>query len=130
MVSLEKVGENISNTVGRDLSLVMVTGFLASLQWFFMFALPMVQVMVTISLKRNCTVILCRDSAIDISILMLMQAARVTRAGRWLVRTGLEIRSRPYNYKDTPQLELDSFITYSSTIDFSVCTHVHIVAMG
>ena len=44
----------------------------------------------------------------------------MSRAGKWLVRTSLEIRSRPYSYKDTPQLELDSFVTYATSVDFRV----------
>jgi hypothetical protein len=46
----------------------------------------------------------------------LIQASRVTNAGYWLKKTALEVRSRPFNYKDTPQLDLDSFVTYCSNV--------------
>ena len=54
--------------------------------------------------------------------LSLSQAARVTRSGVWVKKTALEIRSRPYIYKDTPQLELDSFVTYCSNLNMTVCS--------
>ena len=37
-----------------------------------------------------------------------------------LKKTGLEIRSRPYSYLDTPQLDLDSLMVYTSGLKMSV----------
>ena len=48
------------------------------------------------------------------------QAARVTRAGLRLRRTCLEIRSRPYSYTDTPQLDLDSLVLFTNNINMGV----------
>ena len=41
-----------------------------------------------------------------------MQVARVTYAGRHIGRLGMELRTRPYLYAETPMLDLDSFEQY------------------
>ena len=51
------------------------------------------------------------------------KAARVTRACTKLKKTASEIRSRPYNYKDTPQLDLDSILSYTTGLNLSVCCY-------
>ena len=37
-----------------------------------------------------------------------------------LKKTGLEVRSRPYSYTDTPQLDLDSLVMYTTGLKMSV----------
>ena len=49
-----------------------------------------------------------------------LQASRVTRAAMKLKKTGLEVRSRPYSYTDTPQLDLDSLVMYTTGLKMSV----------
>lgn len=77
------------NTNESDHPMAGVLGLLSSLQWVFVLTLP------------------------------LIQAARVTRACTKLKKTVSEIRSRPYNYKDIPQLDLDSLLSYSNGLDLS-----------
>ena len=58
-------------------------------------------------------------------LILLPQAARVTRACTRMKKVPLEIRSRPYNYTDTPQLDLDSVVTFSAALNMSVSSHMH-----
>ncbi len=44
----------------------------------------------------------------------------MTRACTKLNKTVSEVRSRPYNYKDTPQLDLDSLLSYTNGLNLSV----------
>lgn len=44
----------------------------------------------------------------------------MTRACTKLKKSVSEIRSRPYNYKDTAQLDLDSLLSYTNGLDLSV----------
>lgn len=55
----------------------------------------------------------------SILILPLLQASRLTRACSKLKKVSLELRARPYSYKDTPQLDLDSLVTYTSGLSMS-----------
>ena len=48
------------------------------------------------------------------------QAARVTAACGSLKNTGPVIRSRPLQYINTPQLELDSYLSFSNAITLRV----------
>ena len=54
------------------------------------------------------------------SDLIPLQASRVTRAGARLKKVGMEVRSRPYSYIDTPQLDLDSLVLYTTSLRMSV----------
>lgn len=49
----------------------------------------------------------------------VIQAARLTSACYGLRKLGLEIAARPYTYLDTPQEELDSFLLYTSSTNYS-----------
>ncbi|XP_019856109.1 PREDICTED: uncharacterized protein LOC100635115 isoform X2 [Amphimedon queenslandica] len=69
-----------------DLVIVATTSILGTIQWVLWLLLP------------------------------LIQAARVTHSGCWLKKTALEIRTRPFSYRDTPQLDLDSFVNYCGSI--------------
>ena len=51
---------------------------------------------------------------------LIPQAARVTSACLKLRNTGPVIRSRPLQYINTPQLELDSYISFSNAITLQV----------
>ena len=55
------------------------------------------------------------------------QAARVTNAAERLKDTGPEIRARPLQYMNTPQLELDSYIQLTQAARLRVgqipCVH-------
>ena len=53
-------------------------------------------------------------------IMYTLQASRVTRAAVRLKKMGLEVRSRPYSYADTPQLDLDSLVLYTTGLKMSV----------
>ena len=44
----------------------------------------------------------------------------MTRAAVRLKKVGLEVRSRPYSYADTPQLDLDSLVLYTTGLKMSV----------
>ena len=44
----------------------------------------------------------------------------MTRAAARLKKVGLEVRSRPYSYLDTPQLDLDSLVLYTTSLKMSV----------
>ena len=48
------------------------------------------------------------------------QAARLTSKCRQLRRLGLQVRSRPFIYSDTPQLDLDSFLQYTNSTRYTV----------
>ena len=43
--------------------------------------------------------------------------------GNKLCKTAQEIRSRPYSYKDTPQLDLDSFLNFCMSAKISVSAY-------
>ena len=45
-------------------------------------------------------------------MMQFMQAARVMYAGRHIGHLGMELRTRPYLYAETPMLDLDSFEQY------------------
>ncbi|XP_064394658.1 uncharacterized protein LOC135341907 [Halichondria panicea] len=64
-------------------------GIMASLQWILILTLP------------------------------LVQAARVTKGCTKLKKSVSEVRSRPYSYKDTPQLDLDSLLNYTNGLNLS-----------
>ena len=49
-----------------------------------------------------------------------LQAARVTHACDMLKDTGPEIRARPMQYRETSQLDLDSLVTFISSLDLRV----------
>lgn len=55
-----------------------------------------------------------------ISLLLFPQAARVTRSCMRLKKAASEVRARPYSYNDTPQLDLDSLVTFTSSLNMSV----------
>ena len=44
----------------------------------------------------------------------------MTRSCSSLKKTATEVRSRPYSYKDTSQLDLDSVVIYTSGLSMSV----------
>lgn len=50
----------------------------------------------------------------------LTQAARVTHACELLKDVGPEVRARPYQYQNTPQLDLDSLVSYLYSVDLRV----------
>eukprot|EP00731_Ephydatia_muelleri_P029524 Em0021g47a len=56
---------------------------------------------------------------LSITAAPVIQAARLTRACSGLRRLGLEIAARPYTYLDTPQEELDSFLLYTTSTNYS-----------
>ena len=49
-----------------------------------------------------------------------MQAARVSAACRTLKQTAAIIRERPFQYAKVPQLDLDSFVIYTSAVHLRV----------
>lgn len=49
-----------------------------------------------------------------------MQAARVSAACRTLKQTAAIIRERPFQYAKVPQLDLDSFVIYTSGVHLRV----------
>ncbi|XP_065887313.1 uncharacterized protein [Dysidea avara] len=49
-----------------------------------------------------------------------MQAVRVTVACSYIKTSGLELRTRPFAHAETQQLELDSFLLYTSSITVDV----------
>lgn len=51
---------------------------------------------------------------------MLTQAVQLTAAGKGLTRLGLEIASRPFAFKETPDLELQLFLNYTEATRFTV----------
>ena len=52
--------------------------------------------------------------------MFIFQAVRMTAVFRSLKKLGLEIAARPFYYSDTPQLVLDSFLNYTSAINYRV----------
>lgn len=56
---------------------------------------------------------------ISILTVPIIQAARVSRACIKLQKTGLEVRSRPYSYRNSSQLELDSFVIITNGLNMS-----------
>ena len=48
------------------------------------------------------------------------QAARVTNACNKLISTGPEVRARPLQYTNTPQIELDSYVTLTQAVRMRV----------
>ena len=50
----------------------------------------------------------------------MIQAARVTRSCMRLKKAASEVRARPYSYNDTPQLDLDSLVIFTSSLNMSV----------
>ena len=59
-----------------------------------------------------------------ILLMHAMQAARVTKGCTKLKKSVSEVRSRPYSYKDTPQLDLDSLLNYTNGLNLSVSSTV------
>ena len=49
-----------------------------------------------------------------------MQAARLTASGNELRRLGQEIAARPFYYSDTPDLELQFFLTFTDSTRYQV----------
>ena len=56
---------------------------------------------------------------LSITAALVIQAARLTTACSCLRRLGLEIAARPYTYSDTPQEELNSFLLYTASTNYS-----------
>lgn len=54
-------------------------------------------------------------------MLLIMQAARVTREGRKLKNHAISIRARPFQYANTPQSDMDSFLQYTQAVHLRVC---------
>ena len=59
-----------------------------------------------------------------------LQATKLTKACQKLKRLGHEIRARPFTYHNIKQLELDSFLTYMSSLELSVCTQTVCIVKG
>jgi hypothetical protein len=80
---------NLHTLSGDDENIVLigVTGFLAVIQWSLWLFIP------------------------------IIQAARVTYFGNKLKETALEIRSRPFRYRDIPQIDLDSLVSYCCNVE-------------
>ena len=55
------------------------------------------------------------------------QAARVTYFGKQLQNMALEIRSRPFHYRDTPQIDLDSLVTYCCNVEMKVNSEAFVI---
>ena len=53
------------------------------------------------------------------------QAARVTYMCERLKDSGPEIRARPLQYRHTPQLDLDSVVSFLGAVDIKVCIGYH-----
>ena len=53
------------------------------------------------------------------------QAARVTYMCERLKDSGPEIRARPLQYRHTPQLDLDSVVSFLGAVDIKVCVGYH-----
>ena len=61
------------------------------------------------------------------SIIIIIQAVHFTRAGKRLMRLGLAIAQRPYNYSTVPEIELQFFLNYVNSTNYSVsASHIHI----
>ena len=56
-----------------------------------------------------------------------LQAARVTDACDKLKQTGPEIRARPWQYTNTPQLDLDSYIQLTQAVRMRVRNGRHVL---
>ena len=52
------------------------------------------------------------------------QATKLTKACQKLKRLGHEARARPFTYQNVRQEELDSLLTYMSSLELSVCAQV------
>lgn len=59
-------------------------------------------------------------------ILLNFQAVRVTVACGYIKTLGLELRTRPFAHSRTEQLELDSFLLYTSSITVDVSKIVNV----
>ena len=141
----------LNPVVNTPHSLVVVLGFLAALQWTSIFIIPLVQVSsvilklrkltaqnISFTLKRlwplmflqyfstiNLFIFLCL-----IDLTLCTQAARVTRSCMRLKKAASEVRARPYSYNDTPQLDLDSLVVFTSSLNMSVSVSVVLYVMA
>ena len=60
-----------------------------------------------------------------VHVYLRLQAARVTHACDALKDTGPEIRARPMQYRQTPQLDLDSLVNFISSLELRVRSRMH-----
>ena len=51
----------------------------------------------------------------------------MTRSCMRLKKAASEVRARPYSYNDTPQLDLDSLVVFTSSLNMSVSVKNEII---
>ena len=69
---------------------------------------------------RENKILRVRGRKREVTYFVSLQAARVTRSCMRLKKAATEVRARPYSYNDTPQLDLDSLVTFTSSLNMSV----------
>ena len=114
LFSLALYGIQVLNNDHDQLILLATTGFFSSIQWTVWLFIPLIQVI-------QYAVYFYYISVSILTTLSYFKAARVSHFGSQIKETALEIRARPFQYQDTPQLHLDSFVTYCSNVELKVC---------
>ena len=97
----------------HNFSLSLVVASLNALLWIIMIIFAFVQVLLC---THTCTLLKKKEAC----NFYFIQASRVTGAGLQLRNSGVHIRSRPFQYTNTPQSELDSFVLYMHALKLKV----------
>lgn len=108
-----------------DVALGTITAGLNSILWVGLVCFPFVQVRLANYYQYNATLNallspLLYPLPFPSHLPTHIQAARVTDTCEKLKATGPEIRARPLQYINTPQIELDSYITFLRAVRLRV----------
>ena len=58
-------------------------------------------------------------------LIVLLQATLVTITCQKIRNLGMDLRTRPYTYLETSQLDLDSLVLYTTSITVDVSNYIH-----
>lgn len=101
-----------------DNRLAVMTGLLNTLSWLFLAMIIIAQV------SSKCISYVSPNYRVLWNLFILLQATLVTIACQKIRNLGMDLRTRPYTYLETSQLDLDSLVLYTTSITVDVSNYI------